>query len=215
MSAAMHKQAVAPELMELLSFLMNQTLLERFVLGGGTALALDFGHRSSVDIDLFTDSPFDSGLVQDSLRMWFPQPEVVNRTPGSLCAIVGGVKLDVLLHSYPVLAPYRSQENIRFASLPDLSAMKVNAITNRGSKKDFSDLLLLHEQGLTLTNSLDWFCAKYGEAGRFLALRSLLWFDDAEEEPDPVYLNGWTWPHVRSRMERLGRQVCRENGELL
>jgi len=104
-----------------------------------------------VDIDLFTDKSFDFGLMQYSLRAWFSQAEAVNRTPSSLCAIVGGIKLDVLLRSYPLLAPIRLQEYIRFVSLPDLSAMKVNAITNHGSKKDFSDLLLLHEQGISFS----------------------------------------------------------------
>lgn len=84
-------------------------------------------------------------------------------------------------------------------SLDDMAAMKVNAVTNRGLKKDFSDILMLHQQGLTIWNALELFCIKYGDAGRFNAIRSLNWFGDAEDEPDPLYINGWTWNYVKKR----------------
>ena len=87
--------------------------------------------------------------------------------------------------------------------------MKVNAVTNRGSKKDFSDLLLLHENGIPLAASLDFFSTKYGPAGRFLAIRSLNWFADADEEPDPLYLNGWTWPEVYQRMASFAKALLK------
>ena len=121
--------------------------------------------------------------------------------------MVHGVKIDFLLHDYPLLVPDLIEQSVRFCSLEDLSAMKINAVVGRGSKKDFSDLLLLHENGYELKTALEHFCTKYGEAGRFLAIRSLNWFQDAEEEPDPVYLNGWTWPLVRQRMMTLSKAL--------
>lgn len=74
-------------------------------------------------------------------------------------------------------------------------------------KKDFSDLLLLNDNGISLADALDLFCCKYGPARRFLAIRSLNWFDDTLGEPDPMYLNGWTWTGVRKRMETLARNL--------
>lgn len=129
----------------------------------------------------------------------------MNRTSGSLSATIDSIKVDILLHSYPIIGESSILEGVRILSLPDLAAMKVNAVTNRGSKKDFSDLLLLHENGIPLADALDYFCQKYGPAGRFLSIRSLNWFEDAEREPDPVYLNGWTWDVVRQRMTRLAK----------
>jgi len=117
--------------------------------------------------------------------------------------------IDFLHHPYPLLEKTIVRNNIRFLSLPDIAAMKINAVTNRGSKKDFTDLLLLHEEGIRLDRALDCFCRKYGGGGRFLAVRSLAWFTDAEEEPDPVYLNGWTWNEVRSRIEQLVKDIIR------
>ncbi len=80
---------------------------------------------------------------------------------------------------------------------------------NRGSKKDFIDLLLLHGNGIPLVKALDFFSDKYGNAGRFLAVRSLAWFEDAESEPDPFILNGWVWKDVRHRIETLVEAIIR------
>lgn len=127
----------------------------------------------------------------------------------SKTALGGGtsLKIDILLHAYPLLGEYSWLDSVRCVSLPDMAAMKVNAVTNRGSKKDFSDLLLLYDNGISLTKSLQFFCAKYGTAGKFLAIRSLNWFEDADAEPDPMYLNGWTWAYVRERMMKLAEQL--------
>ncbi len=198
-----HSESVSVELLEKLHILSGIDSLSKAALGGGTSLALVFGHRKSLDIDFFLTEPFDSILLQDSLAQKFKDFTVTNRTDGSLCATLGSVKLDILLHSYPLLSDYSIVDDLRFISTQDMAAMKINAVTNRGSKKDFSDLLLLHENGISIKESLDFFCAKYGSAGRFLAIRSLNWFDDAELEPDPFYLNGWSWPLVRQRMENL------------
>lgn len=205
----LNTHCVTPELMEILNALNGMEFLKDAALGGGTSLALLYGHRKSIDIDFFFRHPFDSVLLQESLAQHFSNYTIVNRTPGSLSGMIGSVKCDILLHSYPLLNEYNHVENLRLISLQDMAAMKVNAVTNRGSKKDFSDLLLLHETGLLLPDALDFFCAKYGSAGRFLAIKSLNWFDDAEAEPDPVYLNGWTWKQVRRHMADLAQALLK------
>jgi predicted nucleotidyltransferase component of viral defense system len=204
-----HRESVSPELIEILHALVAVEPLDKAALGGGTSLALAFGHRKSIDIDFFLTDPFDSNQLQDSLARRFSDFSLTNRTAGSLSAITGSIKVDILLHSYPLLRDYTTLDSIQCMSLPDMAAMKINAVTNRGSKKDFSDLLLLHENGIPLTTALDFFCEKYGSAGRFLAIRSLAWFEDAEDEPDPRYQNGWTWLQVRDRMERLAKALAR------
>jgi hypothetical protein len=202
-----HPGCVSAELLKLLPVLAGLEELRGAALGGGTSLALVFGHRKSVGIDLFLVDPFDSLGLQEALAGVIPGIQIVNRTEGSLCATTGSVKIDILHHSYPLLKDYSKFDSIPFLSLPDIAAMKINAVTNRGSKKDFSDLLLLNDNGISLAASLDYFCQKYGQTGRFLAIRSLNWFDDTVGEPDPLYLNGWTWAEVRTRMENLAREL--------
>jgi predicted nucleotidyltransferase component of viral defense system len=200
-------QSVSDSLLDVLRTLMEQPCFSGFTLGGGTSLSLRYAHRKSVDLDLFTSSPFDAEGLLNQTRACFSEVEVFNRTLGSLCLNLVGVKVDFLLHAYPILDPEEVIDGIRLVSCVELAAMKVNAVTNRGSKKDFSDLLLLHQEGISLSQSLNSYCRKYGEAGRFLALRSLQWFVDAEQEPDPLYLNGWTWDHVRNQCAKLAGEL--------
>ncbi|MFZ4618855.1 MAG: hypothetical protein ACOYM2_22040 [Rectinemataceae bacterium] len=117
------------------------------------------------------------------------------------------MKTDLLRHSYRQVEPDDLIEGIRIASLREVSAMKINAVAGRGSKKDFSDLLFLHENGIPLPDSVKNYRAKYGDEGLFAALRSLAYFADTKGEPDPRYRNGWTWDHVRKQMSRLGKET--------
>lgn len=200
-------KVVSPQLLSTLRQLMELEELKAFSLGGGTSLALRFAHRSSIDIDLFTLQGFDSQACLEKVSSTFPGSDCLNRTKGSLCLSIQGVKIDILHHDYPLIGIVENIERIRLLSVEDVVAMKINAVTNRGSKKDFIDLLALHENGVSLELALDLFARKYGPAGKFLAIRSLSWFDDAEEEPDPLFLNGWTWPQVRSRMRQLAKSL--------
>jgi len=203
----MRTDAATPELLELLHELFRIEDLEAFSLGGGTSLALRFGHRTSDDIDLFSPTAFDPESLLQSLRGRFSKTEIFNRTSGSLCLAIRDVKVDILHHAYEQLEPPSSTGEVRFVSLKDIAAMKVGAVTNRGSKKDFSDLLLLHQSGITPRDAVELYCRKYGDAGRFLAIRSLQFFDDAREEPDPRYLNDWTWDFVETEMTRLTAEL--------
>ena len=203
------ESAIPPRVADLLALLAEEPALGDFALGGGTAIAFRIPYRRSVDLDFFTASNFDSLGLQDALAARLEDFAISNRTIGSLRLISGRVKAEFFHHSYPLLAPIEHRGPIRLLSLDDLAAMKVNAVTNRGSKKDFSDLLALHDHGITLERSLDLFCGKYGAKGRFLALRSLLWFEDSDGEPDPLYLNGWTWQDLRRRFEELARQLVK------
>lgn len=168
-----HPKSVSASLLSLLRHLMTLPELKIFSLGGGTSLALRFGHRESVDIDLFSEQRFEPQYCIDAVRRSEKDTQIVNRTAGGVCAVIRNTKVDIIEHPYSLLSKTETVDDIRFLSLPDIAAMKINAVTNRGSKKDFSDLRLLHEQGIPLPQALRYFETKYGEAGRFLAIRSL------------------------------------------
>ena len=124
-----------------------------------------------------------------------------------MLAFSHGIKVDILQHVYPQLSSMEELDGIRFASLKDISAMKIHAVSGRGSKKNFSDLLFLHDNGIRLADSVRNYQAKYGSGGVFSALKSITYFDDTKDEPNPRYRNGWTWEHVRKRMDTLGNDV--------
>lgn len=205
-----HEDALPDGLMRVIDELFRLPSFAGLTLGGGTSLALRFGHRISLDADFFSDALFCVESCLNEIRREFPDTVLVNRTKGSSSLVVQNTKVDLLHHPYPLLGTNEVFRHWRLLSLADLAAMKVNAVTNRGSKKDFSDLLLLHEQGLSLETAVNHFCAKYGSEGRFHAIRSLAWFEDAETEPDPVFLNGWDWEYVRAEIGKRIESLIRE-----
>lgn len=178
----------------LLGQIGSHEALGQFALVDGTSLALRFGHRLSVDLDYFTTAEFQPQELFDALGLGAATILSLSRNTLSLDA--GGVKIDLLRHAYPELAPIDEMEGHRLVSLPDLAAMKLNAIANRGSKKDFFDAaeLLKH---FSLTEMLGFFSQKYSNTDPFAVIRSLAWFEDAEQEPDPVPMIGQSWESVK------------------
>ncbi|MFO1492001.1 MAG: nucleotidyl transferase AbiEii/AbiGii toxin family protein [Kiritimatiellia bacterium] len=152
------------------------------------------GHRLSVDLDFFTTLEFDPLALQQDLAPY--NPRVLNRSTGSLNLEIADIKVDFLRHAYPLLAPPETVDGVRLHSLDDVTAMKLNAIVNRGAKKDFYDIhaLLLQRP---LPDLVSCFARKYTDSEPFMLVRSLTYFDDAELDPDPVSLRGHDWPAVK------------------
>lgn len=200
----LHLHAVPEPVAALLARLASRVALSQFALGGGTSLALRFGHRLSVDLDYFTTEEFDPGLLSESLDL--DDMSILTVSKNTLTLVACGVKIDLLRHAYPEVAPIDTIAGHRLISVPDLAAMKLNAIANRGSKKDFYDLSeLLHRH--TLDEMLGFFSAKYPATDPFAVIRSLAWFEDAEQEPDPIPLNGQIWDDIKSQIIHAVRDL--------
>lgn len=189
-----YEAAPAP-LLELLRKLMAEEALLPFYLVGGTALALQLGHRISVDIDLFSDKAFDVELIADFISEEYAI-QSLETAKNTVRGEVGGIKLDVMSHRYPMIGTLVVADGIRLASLQDIAAMKLNAIANRGCKKDFWDYaeLLNH---FSRGEMLGFFSEKYTDKNVWYVEKSMSYFEDAEEEPDPRDLKGCTWADVK------------------
>ncbi len=191
--------AVPESVSALLSLLAPHAALQDFALGGGTSPALRFGHRLSVDLDFFTSRDFDPGALLESLALYGAL--TVGRAANSLSLDVKGVKLELLRHAYQVLEPVEKIDGVTLVSLPDLTAMKLNAIANRGSKKDFFDFAEMLDH-YPIQQMLGFFSKKYPSTDPFTVIRSLVWFEDAETEPDPVSLSGLKWEAVKAKTSK-------------
>ena len=112
--------------------------LQEFYLVGGTALALHYGHRKSIDLDIFTHVPFDANVLSEFLRREFDLNEVAVAT-NTVLGQINGIKTDFIVHQYPPIRTIVTINRVRLLSVEDIAAMKLNAIANRGSKKDFWD----------------------------------------------------------------------------
>jgi hypothetical protein len=193
-----HGETIAAPMRQLLTELMATPELAAFRLVGGTALALHLGHRKSVDIDLFSCDPFSSEMVGESLASTFALSQVTYRENTLLCQI-NGIKVDLIAHRYPWVSPPVEHDGVRLASLEDIAAMKLNAIANRGSKKDFWDVAALLDR-FSCDELQGLYQRRYPHMDLWQATRSLLYFDDAEAEPDPISLTGTTWADVKNRI---------------
>ena len=197
---------VEPATLELLTRLMQVPSIEPFALAGGTNLSLQFGHRLSVDLDLFTDQSFSEQELFDEVLTVYPTAIKTDEAKNTLSLFVEGVKVDLLAHRYPLIKPFTQESGIRFWSVEDVVAMKLGAVSGRGAKKDFWDLaeLLNH---FSLADMLGFFTTKYVNSDPGYVVRSLTYFDDAESQADPVIMNGSTWPQVKQRVLRAVREL--------
>jgi hypothetical protein len=125
---------------------------------------------------------------------------------GTLQLVLDGVKVEFLRHAYPKLADDVLIRGIRMWSLPDVAAMKLNAVSNRGSKKDFYDLAALLEH-FPLQTLIGNYQNKYHPASLMMVIRSLAWFEDADAEPDPISLLNETWPAVVEKISSAVRTL--------
>jgi hypothetical protein len=195
----LHLHAVPQPVASLLQRLVSCDALKHFALGGDTSLALRFGHRLSVDLDYFTLAEFHPTTLFESLEL--DETTILFVAKNSLSLVSHGVKIDLIRHAYKQIAPIDIIDGHQLISVPDLAAMKLNAIANRGSKKDFYDLAeLLHHH--TLDEMLRFFSAKYPATDPFAVIRSLAWFEDAELEPDPVPLTAQSWEQIKQQMTK-------------
>ena len=174
---------------------MQDDKLERFYLVGGTSLSLRMGHRISIDIDLFTHEPFDALTLAVHLKRHYDMRESETEK-NTIRGLINGTKLDLIAHCYPLLKSIEAIDGIRLAALHDVAAMKLNAIANRGSKKDFWDCAELLKT-FSLQELLNDYAQKYQGDSLWNIEKSLCYFDDAENEPDPRDLRGQTWTQVK------------------
>lgn len=194
----LHKQAVSPKLLELINKLMQVEAFQNFNLVGGTSLALQIGHRISIDIDLFGNSEINEIDFNEELSK-LGKSQLLKKSKNKLIYNVEGIKVDFVNYKYPLLENFDTLETIRMVSLRDIGAMKLNAISGRGSRKDFIDLYFLMEH-FSLSELLKFYKEKYDDGSEFLVLKSLQYFEDAETEDFPEMIIPIVWEDLKTKI---------------
>jgi hypothetical protein len=192
----LHREAVSPRLLELINYLMHQPELNRFVMVGGTAMALQIGHRFSIDVDLFGPQPLDE-IEMTGILAGFGQVVELKRSKNIQAFSADTIKVDIVNYRYPLIRPIQSVSQIRMASLEDIAAMKLNAIAGRGSRKDFIDLFFLLNS-FTLKEMMGFYAEKYTDGSSFTVLKNLHFFEDAENEAMPRMLQNVSWETIKT-----------------
>lgn len=204
----LHTETVEPHTLSILKKLLGLPALGKFSLVGGTALSLLFGHRKSVDLDLFSALPFNNDTVIKGLTKEFGKL-FDNRTStpqfGIFC-FVDQVKVDLVRHPHPLIRPLHDEDGIRMFSTEDIAAMKVQAVLQRGRKKDFWDIaeLLNH---FPVADFIRFHKEKYATQNLMITVpQAISYFADAEEDEDPVSLKNQTWKSVRQAITAKVRE---------
>jgi predicted nucleotidyltransferase component of viral defense system len=187
---------------------MNLQEFNNFCLVGGTALALKYGHRISIDLDFFANESFNNTALAAVLEKEFAEKlELESKNPkwGIFC-FIDNIKVDIVHYLHPAIHPPEIVDGIRLYSSDDIAAMKINAILGRGKKKDFWDLseLLRH---YTLEELISFHRKKYPSQQLLISIpQALTYFDDAEESEAPVTLNDQTWDSVKKAIQKSVRE---------
>ena len=151
---------IAPETFQLVQQLQTLPELQNFYLVGGTALALQLGHRNSIDIDLFIQTDFNDDTIVNLLNMIYEFKEIFRRK-NTIISLVNNIKTDFIKHNYPFILPPITEEGISFLSKEDITAMKFHAIIQSGRRlKDFIDIYYLL-QHFSMQQMIDFFTKKY------------------------------------------------------
>ncbi len=191
-------QTVSAELLELLKKISTSELFKDYFLVGGTSLALQIGHRNSIDLDFFAKKDIDELVFMEELEK-FGKVIKVTGTKNVLICKVNGIKIDFVNHIYQFIDEPLIVEGIKLASKKDISAMKLNAIEGRGTKKDFIDLYFLLNY-FSLSEIITFYREQYVNHTDFMMLKSLTYFDDADNYPEPEMFQNFDWEMAKQKI---------------
>lgn len=193
----LHTKTLAPETLDLLKNCMGLPCLQDFTLVGGTALALHYGHRLSIDLDFFGNVDLSDDQLFTAELSSIGEAKLVSKSKVMLGYFVNNVKVDIVKYQYPLIKNEIKSDGIRLAQPEDIAAMKFAAITGRGKKKDFTDLYYLLKH-FSIEEMTEFYNQKYPDGNIFIVMRSLAYFEDAEEDEDPVFLEDIEWDTIKS-----------------
>lgn len=170
--------------------------LEDMRLVGGTSLALQYGHRRSVDLDFFGEISVDLDELTEALKEQVEQVVVGGHSKHIKAYFLNGVKVDIVNYGYAWIDNPVIEEGLRLASPKDIAAMKVNAVIGRGTKKDFIDIYFLL-QHFSFSELLKLYLQKYPDGSEYRALLSMAYFGDADQQPMPYMFDCVDWEAVK------------------
>ncbi len=212
----MYPEAISDPIWELLKRLNLIPDMSFSYLGGGTALAIQLGHRKSDDLDFFVTEQFDDLAFRRNVQLDGLDTLIVNQTPSHTELMIQSIKLDFIKEQIPLKFPlkalHRQTENIMIADPRDIGRMKIMAVGSRGSKKDFVDLYCLTRKIITLESLI--MVAMEEDRGikysKLLFLKGLVDFEEAEREGDLTMIWDISWEEVKNSLIDEVKKIARK-----
>ncbi len=182
---------------------MDDELLKDFFLVGGTALALQIGHRISIDLDFFNQSAFDENLLIAELENNY-KFQLDYQSKNILKGEIQSIKVDFITHNYPLVKSLVQEEGLRMASPEDIAAMKLNAIAGNGTRlKDFIDIAHLSST-ITLSQMVNAYEHKYASRNPSIVIKALEYHQDINfKEVIEMVDNKYQWKYIEKRLFQM------------
>lgn len=184
--------------LELLKKFQAVSEFKEMRLVGGTSLALQIGHRVSIDLFFFGEHNLTESKITNLLSK-IGEAKLIHKTNSILVYSIDGIKVDIVNYPYKWIDQAIVEEDIILAGLKDIAAMKLSAVTGRGTKKDFIDIYFLL-QNFSLSQQLELYSEKYPQGSQFMVLKSLSYFTDADLEKSPIMLIDVSWEDIKNRI---------------
>lgn len=179
---------------------INDIIIEYgFYLAGGTAVYYYLKHRYSEDLDFFTNVKFNEDILQERLKNF----SVSYKDKGTIYTEISNVKTSFFYYPYRVLYEFNRIDSLNVANLLDILPMKVNAVINRGSKKDFIDIYFIMKHLNFSSEDVLKICKnKFGSMNEIIFCKSLVYFEDADREITPKMIKRVNWEEVKDFLKK-------------
>ncbi|OGZ78203.1 MAG: hypothetical protein A2528_00070 [Candidatus Staskawiczbacteria bacterium RIFOXYD2_FULL_37_9] len=197
-----------------LAILGQSGILKNAYMAGGTALALQIGHRLSYDFDFFTTEEFDATLLTQKINKLIPNFNLDRTDWGTILGSINNTRFSLFFYTYPILFESSEFSGVAIVNIKDIAAMKIAAISDRGSKKDFIDLYFIVEveKILSLKECLELYDKKFQalKQNKTHILKSLNYFDDADKEAELKMIKPVQWKKVKLFFQKEIKKISEE-----
>lgn len=208
--SGLHWNTVNPALRAVLNNFSKSPIAREFYLAGGTALALQLGHRISVDLDFFSQTQSDVPALTEPLRRALIDyaPVLADTSWGNLVFLADNVRVGFYGYGYDLVRPLIKTEGVSLASIEDIGLMKMDALLARASRKDFHDLYAICQR-ISLRELFDMAPSKYPHVRDFEAqvTRHMVYFDRAEQETPTPLLEVVEWETVKDWFRKQTKKI--------
>jgi len=186
-----------------LALLGKQNFFKKTYLAGGSSLALQLGHRRSIDFDFFTDQAFeliDVKVILNKIGKYTGEHEA----PKTMVGRFNEAKFSLFYYPYKLIDKTKDYQGINLASYEDIAAMKLVAITDRGTKKDYIDLYFLAKKCFPIEKMFTFYDKKYHnfEINKVTLLKALQYFDDADGSEMPEMIEKVDWEEIKKFFQK-------------
>jgi len=194
----MFTKAVLPDAISAIKKIAAFNDIKKAYLAGGTALALQIGHRISEDLDFFTSHEFNESVLATEL-VSIGEFKEDRRAWRTVLGRISETKFSIFYYPHPLIGQTVEFEGIKLASKADIAAMKIRAVGDRGTKRDFIDVYFLAKE-FSLDQMLEFYDQRYPDLDEKLLhlLKSLTYFEDAENDGwKPQMLVDFNWQEIK------------------